>query len=52
MALQCGIVGLANTGKTTIFNCISNTKGETSAFAFSSAKSNVGQIQVPDQRLA
>jgi len=51
MALQCGIVGLANTGKTTIFNCISNTKGETSAFAFSSAKSNVGQIQVPDQRL-
>lgn len=51
MALQCGIVGLANTGKTTIFNCISNTKGETSAFAFSSSKSNVGQILVPDQRL-
>lgn len=51
MALQCGIVGLANTGKTTIFNCISNTKGETSAYAFSSSKSNIGQILVPDQRL-
>ncbi len=51
MALQCGIIGLANTGKTTIFNCISNTRGETSAYAFSSQKSNVGQILVPDQRL-
>jgi ribosome-binding ATPase len=51
MALQCGIVGLANTGKTTIFNCISNTRGETSAYAFSSSKSNMGQILVPDQRL-
>ncbi len=51
MALQCGIVGLANSGKTTIFNCLSNTRGETSAYAFSSSKSNVGQIQVPDQRL-
>lgn len=51
MGLQCGIVGLANTGKTTIFNCISNTKGETSSYAFSSSKSNVGQVQVPDQRL-
>lgn len=51
MALQCGIVGLANTGKTTIFNCISNTRGETSAYAFSSSKSNVGQITVPDHRL-
>ena len=51
MALQCGIVGLANTGKTTIFNCISNTRGETSAYAFSSNKSNIGQIHVPDQRL-
>lgn len=52
MALQCGIVGLANTGKTTIFNCISNTRGETSAYAFSSSKSNMGQIMVPDQRLS
>jgi ribosome-binding ATPase len=51
MALQCGIVGIANVGKTTLFNCISNTKGETTNFAFSSNKSNVGIINVPDNRL-
>ena len=51
MALQCGIIGIANVGKTTLFNCISNTKGETSNFAFSSNKSNVGIINVPDPRL-
>ena len=52
MALQCGIIGIANTGKTTIFNCISNTKGETTDFAFASNKSNVGLVTVPDPRLA
>ncbi|HEX2920324.1 MAG TPA: redox-regulated ATPase YchF [Bacteroidales bacterium] len=51
MALQCGIIGITNTGKTTIFNCISNTKGETNSFAFSATKSNIGIVQVPDQRL-
>jgi ribosome-binding ATPase len=51
MALQCGITGITNVGKTTIFNCISNTKGETNAFAFSATKSNIGVVQVPDQRL-
>jgi GTP-binding protein YchF len=51
MALQCGIIGITNVGKTTIFNCISNTKGETNAFAFSATKSNIGVVQVPDQRL-
>ena len=51
MALQCGIIGITNVGKTTIFNCISNTKGETNAFAFSATKSNMGVVQVPDQRL-
>jgi ribosome-binding ATPase len=51
MALQCGIIGITNTGKTTIFNCISNTKGETNAFAFSATKSNIGVVQVPDPRL-
>jgi GTP-binding protein YchF len=51
MALQCGIIGITNVGKTTIFNCISNTKGETTAFAFSATKSNIGIVQVPDQRL-
>jgi GTP-binding protein YchF len=51
MALQCGIIGITNVGKTTIFNCISNTKGEASAFAFSATRSNIGVIQVSDPRL-
>jgi ribosome-binding ATPase len=51
MSLQCGIIGIANTGKTTLFNCMSNLKAETSNFAFTSSKSNIGIIHVPDQRL-
>ncbi len=51
MALKCGIIGITNTGKTTLFNCISNTKRETSNFAFSTNKSNMGIIKVPDNRL-
>jgi hypothetical protein len=51
MALNCGIIGLTNTGKTTIFNCMSNTKAEASAFAFSATKSNIGMVEVPDPRL-
>ncbi len=51
MALQCGILGVSNVGKTTIFNCVSNTKGETHAFTFTAGKSNMGVVQVPDERL-
>lgn len=51
MALQCGIIGITNVGKTTLFNCISNTKAEATAFAFSTNKSNMGMINVPDPRL-
>ena len=51
MALNCGIIGITNTGKTTIFNCISNTKAEASNFAFSATKSNIGMVEVPDSRL-
>ncbi len=51
MGLKCGIIGITNTGKTTIFNCISKTKAEASNFAFSTNKSNIGMIDVPDQRL-
>ncbi|MCU0454857.1 MAG: redox-regulated ATPase YchF [Bacteroidales bacterium] len=51
MALQCGIIGITNVGKTTIFNCISSTKAETNAFAFSATKSNMGLVKVPDNRL-
>ena len=47
MALNCGIIGLSSTGKTTIFNCISNTKAE---IGFAS-KSNIGMCEVVDDRL-
>lgn len=51
MSLKCGIIGIANVGKTTLFNCLSNTRAESSRYAFTSNKSNVGLINVPDKRL-
>jgi GTP-binding protein YchF len=51
MALNCGIIGLTNVGKTTLFNCVSKTKAETSNFAFSATTSNIGMVDVPDSRL-
>ncbi|NLA23580.1 MAG: redox-regulated ATPase YchF [Bacteroidales bacterium] len=51
MALHCGIIGIANCGKTTLFNCMSSNKAETTSFAFASNKSNIGVIPVPDPRL-
>ena len=51
MGLHCGIIGIANCGKTTVFNCMSNTKAETTNFAFSSNKSNIGVINIPDSRV-
>jgi len=51
MALRRGIVGITNTGKTTLFNCMSSSKAEASSFAFSTNKSNIGMVNVPDPRL-
>ncbi len=51
MGLNCGIIGLANSGKTTLFNCMSNTKAEATSYAFATNKSNIGVISVPDPRL-
>jgi len=51
MGLSCGIVGLTNTGKSTIFNCFSNTKAEITNYNFSTSKSNIGIVKVPDLRL-
>jgi hypothetical protein len=51
MGLQCGIIGITNVGKTTIFNCLSDSRVETNAFAFSATKSNIGVVRVPDNRL-
>lgn len=50
MALKCGIIGITSVGKTTIFNCISNTRGETNTYG-TGVKANLGVIQVPDRRL-
>ncbi|MEA3505045.1 MAG: redox-regulated ATPase YchF [Bacteroidota bacterium] len=52
MALKCGIIGITNTGKTTIFNCLSNKKAEATSFAFSTNKSNIGLVSVHDPRLS
>ena len=51
MALQCGIVGLPNVGKSTIFNCLSNAKAQAANFPFCTIEPNVGVITVPDDRL-
>ena len=51
MALQCGIVGLPNAGKSTLFNCLSNAKAQAANFPFCTIEPNVGVITVPDERL-
>lgn len=52
MALKCGIVGLPNVGKSTLFNCLSNAKAQSANFPFCTIEPNVGTISVPDPRLA
>lgn len=51
MSLQCGIVGLPNVGKSTLFNCLSNAKAQSANFPFCTIDTNVGVITVPDERL-
>ena len=51
MALQCGIVGLPNVGKSTLFNCLSNAKAQSANFPFCTIEPNVGVVAVPDKRL-
>ena len=51
MALQCGIVGLPNVGKSTLFNCLSNAKAQSANFPFCTIEPNIGSTIVPDKRL-
>ena len=51
MGLQCGIVGLPNVGKSTLFNCLSNVKAQAANFRFCTIEPKLGVITVPDDRL-
>jgi len=51
MSLKCGIVGLPNVGKSTLFNCLSSAKAQAANFPFCTIEPNVGMITVPDERL-
>ncbi len=50
MALKCGIVGLPNVGKSTLFNCLSSAKAQAANFPFCTIEPNLGVITVPDER--
>ncbi len=51
MSLKCGIVGLPNVGKSTLFNCISSSRAQAANFPFCTIEPNIGSTTVPDERL-
>lgn len=51
MSLKCGIVGLPNVGKSTLFNCVSSGKAQSANFPFCTIEPNIGSTIVPDKRL-
>jgi ribosome-binding ATPase YchF (GTP1/OBG family) len=52
MPLNCGIVGLPNVGKSTIFSALTSAPAEAANYAFCTIEPNVGIVDVPDERLA
>ena len=51
MSLQCGIVGLPNVGKSTLFSALSSAKAEAANYPFCTIEPNVGVVEVPDERI-
>ncbi len=49
--MKCGIVGLPNVGKSTLFNCLSNAKAQAANFPFCTIEPNIGTVNVPDDRM-
>ena len=49
--MKCGIVGLPNVGKSTLFNCLSNAKAQSANYPFCTIEPNVGTVSVPVTRL-